>query len=99
MAIINWIATQARQGVLFDFCELASVFHHATVAVISKAHKLPKRVKDNSFVKISKLADNGNYTLVAYQDASHPNLKDGCSQGGQALFLTDSTGKSLPPIA
>ena len=78
-----------KSDVLFDCCELANVFHHATVADILKANKLPKKVKDNSFVKIPKLADlyflkncdslharlNSHYKACSYKKKKHKKIK------------------------
>ena len=34
--------------------------------------------------------------IIEYSDASYANLNDGSSQGGFAIFLVDSAGKSSP---
>ena len=61
-----------------------------------------KKIFKTMLIRILKLASNDNHTyhtLVAYHDISYANLKDGNSQGGCAMSLTDNTTKYMLLIA
>ena len=96
---LNWLATQTRPDLLFDCCQLASNLKEATVEDLCRANKVLKKAKENVTVKLPKLDNLNNLKLVAYHDASYANLKDGGSQGGYVIFITDHAGTKLSPIA
>ena len=94
---MNWIATQTRPDILFDCCELASNIKNAKIEDILKANKVLKKLKDDVTISFPKLNFSTNLKLLVYADASYANLKDGGSQGGYVIFMTD--GLMVSPIA
>lgn len=97
---IDWVATHIGPGRLYECCEFASLFRNEFVADISKTKRMVKKIKKtSSFIQILKLASTDNHTLIAYHDASYANLKDGSSQEGCEMSLTDNNSKYMPSIA
>ena len=63
------------------------------------ANKILKKLQVEVVDCIPQLKDSSSFKLLAYSDSFYANLKDGGSQGGFIIFLTDADGVNLSPIA
>ena len=92
---LNWIATQSRPDISFDFCQLSTRLNSATVGDFFYAKKVLRKVKlDEVDLKFIKLQPP--MRLIGFCDASYANLSCGGSQGGNIVFLAGSRGKMCP---
>ena len=94
---ISWAANISRPDMSYSSCELSTAQSKPTVADLLKANKCLKEIKaDDVSVKYAPLKIE-DAKLVVFSDASYGNLRDGGSQGGSIVFLTD--GNAAAPIS
>ena len=93
---LNWVATQTRPDILFEVCMLSSRFDSARIEDLMHANKVIRKVKASAVtLKFSNLQEN-QLSIECYSDASFGNLKDGGSQGGYVIFISDTDGNRCP---
>ena len=92
---LNWVATQSRPDISFDVAVLSSKLGQPNVKDVKMANKVVRKVK-SADISLRFLKLHGPLRICAYSDASHANLPDGGSQGGQIVFLKDELGQMSP---
>jgi len=93
---LNWVATQTRPDILFEVCLLSSRFESARIDDLMHANKVIRKVKASAvMLQFLNLRDN-QLTIECFSDASFGNLKDGGSQGGYVIFISDTSGNRCP---
>ena len=94
---LNWLSRMSRPDIAFQVCQASTSLKNATVQEVLTINKVISYVKTNHCcIKFPLFKDLSSLHLVVYTDASCANLKDGSSQGGQIIFLTD--GKLCCPL-
>ena len=92
---LNWISSQSRPDIAFDVCQLSTKLNKATAEDFLYANKVVRKVKSQSItLKFGCLQPP--LKLSAFCDASFANLKDGGSQGGVIIFITDQHNNASP---
>ena len=98
MGQINWLAGISRPDIGFSSGQICRSSEHATVSDMVAANKLIYHIKNNqSDIVFPKLKNLEEVYIKVYTDASYNNLKDGGSQGGHIVFLTD--GRNCCPLS
>ena len=87
---LNWLACISRPDIAFDVSLASSNVSVATVNDLVNINKLIRKVQRHSSHNIlfSKL-DLNSLCIKGFSDSSYNNLKDGGSQCGHILFLSD----------
>ena len=95
---LGWLCTSTRPDLSYDVLELSCKLNHPKVEDLLHANKcLRKGNMFEGFMYFPNLGDISNCKLVAYSDASHANLSDGCaSAGGFVVFLVGENNQSCP---
>ena len=93
---LNWLFTMSRPDIGFTIGQISLSEKRATVADIYNANKLVSHVKNTKTSILFPHLNLKHSYLQVYTDASYGNLKDGGSQGGYIIFLTD--GVNFCPI-
>ena len=94
---LSWIAGISRPDLSFNSCHLSSSVKSAKVSDLQLANKTLRHAKSNiSNIRFPKLDNIQDLQLIVYSDASYANLADGGSQGGQIIFLADSSLNCCP---
>ena len=87
---MNWLSTQSRPDVAFSVCDLSKKTDSLTVDSIIRANKIVKMVKSEEVsLHFRPLQDVKSLKIECYSDASYANLRDGGSQGGYLIFVSD----------
>ena len=93
---LNWLSCVTRPDISFDVSVLSSSIKDAKVSDLIQANKAIKKVKnEESYMRFSEL-DIDSLHLVSYADASYNNLRNGGSQGGYIIFLSDKYNNCCP---
>ena len=93
---MQWSVTISRPDMAFSSCDLGTVQSKPTLSDLKKANKYLKDMKgDNVSLRFCHL-DLSSAKLTVYADASYGNLRDGGSQGGYIIFLSDRYGRCSP---
>ena len=93
---LNWVATQTRPDILFEVCLLSSRFESARIEDLMHANKVVRKVKANAVMLKFQNVQKNLISIECYSDASFGNLKDGGSQGGYVIFISDTDGNRCP---
>ena len=95
---LNWVAAdQTRPDLLFDLCDLSSLSRSATVKELFRINKIVTKVKaEKTILSFKKLDQIEKMKIIAYNDSSFGNLKNGGSQGGFIIYLADDNENSVP---
>ena len=86
---LNWASNISRPDMAYTACELSTQQAKPKVEDLLRANKAMKELKQQNVVirysplKLDKLK------LVVFSDASYGNLRNGGSQGGFIIFLSD----------
>ena len=94
---LNWLACISRPDIAFDVSLASSNVSNATVNEICNVNKIIRKVQRYPKHKIIfPPLDLNSICIAGFSDSSYNNLKDGGSQGGHVLFLTDKNGVYSP---
>ena len=94
---LSWAAGQTRPDLEFDLCDLSSCVKNPTMLDLITANKVLAKAKAEPVVlNFKDLGDPNKIKIVAYNDSSFGNLKDGGSQGGFVIYVMNSTGHCSP---
>ena len=93
---ISWVAGMSRPDAAFNACSLSTVQSKATYRDLFEANKAVRDLKSNDLDIIIPRMDLSTLNISVYSDASYGNLKDGGSQGGHIVFISDSKGTCAP---
>ena len=93
---ISWVAGMSRPDAAFNACSLSTVQSKATYRDFFEANKAVRDLKSNDLDIIIPCMDLSTLNISVYSDASYGNLKDGGSQGGHIVFISDSKGTCAP---
>ena len=94
---LSWAAGQTRPDLAFDLCDLSSCVKNPTMLDLITANKVLAKAKAEPVVlNFKDLGDPNKIKIVAYNDSSFGNLKDGGSQGGFVIYVMNSTGHCSP---
>ena len=91
---LNWVSNTSRPDMSFSACELSTLQSKPTNYDLSKANKSLKEMKqENVLIKYRPLKVD-KLKIKVFADASYGNLKDGGSQGGSIIFLSDENNEA-----
>ena len=94
---LNWVSSQTRPDIAFDNCVIGSNISAATVDLVYKTNKAIRKVKNSNFtLNFPCNFDMVKSQIVSFTDASFANLANRASQGGNIIFLVDSSGLYCP---
>lgn len=91
-----WASTQTRPDVCYTACMAGSALTKGTIADLKLVNKTIKYMKTNHLVLRYNKVDLKKSAIVVFCDAAFGNMKDGSSQGGHIVFLTERNGNSCP---
>ena len=95
---LGWLAGVSRPDISFAVSEASSALKNAVIEDIINVNKIVKHVKNTpSSIMFPCFQSLSSITLKVYSDASYRNLKEGRSQGGHIIFISD--GLNSAPIA
>ena len=92
---LNWLSGVTRPDISFEVSQLSAVASRATVGDAKLLNKVVKKVHGEQLSISYPPLNLKSLSIVVYSDASHGNLPDGGSQGGNIIFITDGS-KSAP---
>ena len=93
---LTWLSGISRPEISFHVSVAASAASTATVRDALQLNKVIKKVQNStSYITFPSLDIDSTYIKV-YTDGSYNSLQNGCSQGGQIVFLTDGNGNACP---
>ena len=93
---LNWLATQTRPELSFAVSELSSSVKNSTIRQLVNANKLIRSVKSSDVHIFFPKLNLDSVKIRVYTDASFGKIKDGASQGGMFVELSD--GEASAPI-
>ena len=93
---LSWLATQTRPDLAYDVCHLSTSVKHGKVGLMNLVNRVVKKAKSEEVCLFYPCMDLDNLKVVCYSDASYGNLRDGGSQMGSYIEITD--GNSSCPV-
>ena len=86
---LNWLCTMSRPDIGFTIGQISLSSNQATVSDIYNTNKLINHVKNTKTSIVFPNLDLKKCFIQVFTDASYANLRDGGSQGGYIIFITD----------
>ena len=86
---LSWLATQTRPDLAYDVCHLSTSVKHGKVSLMNLVNRAVKKAKSEEVCVFYPSMDLDNLKVVCYSDASFGNLRDGGSQMGSYIEITD----------
>ena len=95
---LGWLSGISRPDISFLVSEACSSLKDPTIEDIINLNKIVRHVKNTqSVILFPSFHSLSHLKLKVYSDASYRNLKEGRSQGGHIIFITD--GVNSAPVA